>query len=127
MTAEVLLLCGTEALPLFKGTLDALANVLPHATRVELPRLNHGAAKTRAANPRSSPTSCGGSLGQRPIHAVDRIGHADDLHQTTGGSTNRRGRDRLQHTVHERRRIIGGEVETSWTASEIATASGTSP
>lgn len=51
VTAEVLLLCGTEALPLFKGTLDALANVLPHATRVELPRLNHVAAQNQGGKP----------------------------------------------------------------------------
>lgn len=51
VTAEVLLLCGTEAPPLFKGTLDALANVLPQATRVELPRLNHGAAQDQGGKP----------------------------------------------------------------------------
>jgi hypothetical protein len=45
VAAQVLLLCGSEAPPLFKGTLDALANVLPRATRVELAGLNHGAAQ----------------------------------------------------------------------------------
>jgi pimeloyl-ACP methyl ester carboxylesterase len=50
-TAEVLLLCGTQALPIFKCTLDALANVLPHATRVELPGLNHGAAQNQGGKP----------------------------------------------------------------------------
>ena len=60
-TAEVLLLCGAEAPPLFTATLDALANVLPNSTRVELPGLNHGAPKTGAAGPRSSPTNCAGS------------------------------------------------------------------
>jgi pimeloyl-ACP methyl ester carboxylesterase len=62
VAAEVLLLCGSEAPPLFTGTLDALQNVLPRATRVELPGLNHGPPKTKAATPRSSPTNCGGSL-----------------------------------------------------------------
>jgi pimeloyl-ACP methyl ester carboxylesterase len=51
VTAEVLLLCGTEAAPLFKGTLDALANVLPRAARVELPGLNHGAAQDQGGKP----------------------------------------------------------------------------
>jgi pimeloyl-ACP methyl ester carboxylesterase len=51
VTAEVLLMCGTEAPPLFKGTLDALANVLPRATRIELPGLNHGAPQDRGGKP----------------------------------------------------------------------------
>lgn len=51
VTAEVLLLCGAEAPPLFTGTLDALATVLPHATRIELPGLNHGAAQNPGGKP----------------------------------------------------------------------------
>jgi pimeloyl-ACP methyl ester carboxylesterase len=50
-TAEVLLLCGTDAPPLFTGTLDALASVLPRATRVELPGLNHGGAQDQGGKP----------------------------------------------------------------------------
>ena len=45
------MLCGSEAQPLFKGTLDALANALPQATRVELPGLNHGAAQDQGGKP----------------------------------------------------------------------------
>lgn len=51
VTAEVLLLCGSNAPPLFTGTFDALHNVLPRATRVELPGLNHGAAQDQGGNP----------------------------------------------------------------------------
>jgi pimeloyl-ACP methyl ester carboxylesterase len=51
VTAEVLLLCGAEAPPLFKATLDALENVLPRATRVELPGVNHGAAQNQGGKP----------------------------------------------------------------------------
>jgi pimeloyl-ACP methyl ester carboxylesterase len=51
VAAEVLLLCGSDAPPLFKGTLDALENVLPRATRVELPGLNHGAAQDQGGKP----------------------------------------------------------------------------
>ena len=50
-TAEVLLLCGSEAPPLFKGTLDALSSVLPRATRVEVAGLNHGAAQDQGGKP----------------------------------------------------------------------------
>lgn len=52
VTAEVLLLCGTGAPTLFTGTLDALQSVLPAATRVELPGLNHGGAQDSGGNPR---------------------------------------------------------------------------
>ncbi|MET8760711.1 alpha/beta hydrolase [Lentzea sp. NPDC004782] len=51
VTAEVLLLCGTGAPPLFTGTLDALENVLPRATRVELPGLDHGGPQDQGGNP----------------------------------------------------------------------------
>jgi len=51
VTAEVLLLCDTEAAPLFKGTLETLGNVLPRATRVELPGLSHGAAQDQGGKP----------------------------------------------------------------------------
>jgi len=51
VTADVLLMCGSDAPPLFKGTLAALANVLPHATRVELPGLNHVAAQDQGGKP----------------------------------------------------------------------------
>jgi pimeloyl-ACP methyl ester carboxylesterase len=51
VTAEVLLMCGAEAPPLFTGTLDALANVLPRATRIELPGVNHGAAQDQGGKP----------------------------------------------------------------------------
>src|SRR5271165_3923742 len=42
---------GSHAPPLFTGTLAALANVLPHATRVELPGLNHVAAQDQGGKP----------------------------------------------------------------------------
>jgi hypothetical protein len=51
MTAEILLMCGAEAPPLFTGTLDALEQVLPRATRVELPGVNHGAAQDQGGKP----------------------------------------------------------------------------
>jgi pimeloyl-ACP methyl ester carboxylesterase len=51
VTADVLLLCGTGAPPLFTGTLDALQTVLARATRVELPGLNHGGAQDAGGNP----------------------------------------------------------------------------
>jgi hypothetical protein len=51
VTAEVLLLCGTGAPTLFTGTLDALQSVLPAATRIELPGLNHGGAQDSGGNP----------------------------------------------------------------------------
>lgn len=51
VSAEVLLMCGTEAPALFKGTLDALQTVLPRSTRVELPGLNHGAAQDQGGQP----------------------------------------------------------------------------
>lgn len=51
VTAEVLLLCGTSAPTLFTGTLDALQKVLPHATRVELPGVNHGGPQDQGGNP----------------------------------------------------------------------------
>ncbi|OBF75342.1 esterase [Mycobacterium sp. 852002-51613_SCH5001154] len=51
VTADVLLLCGTGAPTLFTGTLDALQTVLPRATRVELPGLNHGAPQDQGGSP----------------------------------------------------------------------------
>jgi pimeloyl-ACP methyl ester carboxylesterase len=51
VTADVLLMCGSHAPPLFKGTLDALQNVLPSCTRVELPGLTHSAAQDQGGNP----------------------------------------------------------------------------
>lgn len=51
VTAEVLLMCGAEAPPLFTGTMGALANVLPNATRIELPGVNHGAAQDQGGKP----------------------------------------------------------------------------
>ena len=51
VTAECLLMCGTGAPPLFTATQDALQQVLPHATRVSLPGLNHGAAQDQGGNP----------------------------------------------------------------------------
>lgn len=51
VTADVLLMCGSPAPPLFTGTLDALASVLPRSTRVELPGLNHGAAQDQGGKP----------------------------------------------------------------------------
>ena len=51
MTAEILLMCGAEAPPLFTGTLDALEKVLPRATRIELPGVNHGAAQDQGGRP----------------------------------------------------------------------------
>lgn len=49
--AQCLLMCGTGAPPLFTGTRDALLQVLPHATSVELPGANHGAAQDRGGSP----------------------------------------------------------------------------
>jgi pimeloyl-ACP methyl ester carboxylesterase len=51
MTAEVLLMCGAEAPPLFKRTLDALEKVLPRVTRIELPGVSHGAAQDQGGKP----------------------------------------------------------------------------
>lgn len=51
VTAEVLLICGTGAPPLFTGTQDALHTVLPHARRVTLPGLNHGAPQDQGGRP----------------------------------------------------------------------------
>ena len=51
VTAEVLLMCGSAAPQLFEGTLDALQQVLPHAIRVELPGLSHGAAQDQGGHP----------------------------------------------------------------------------
>lgn len=51
VTAEVLLMCGSGAAPLFTGTLDALAAVLPRSTRVDLPGLNHGGAQDQGGDP----------------------------------------------------------------------------
>ncbi len=52
VTAECLLMCGSDAPTLFTGTLDALEGVLPNARRVELAGLNHGAAQDQAGDPR---------------------------------------------------------------------------
>ena len=51
VTADVLLLIGTGAPTLFTGTLDALQTVLPRATRVDLPGLNHGGPQDQGGNP----------------------------------------------------------------------------
>jgi hypothetical protein len=51
VTADVLLLCGSDAPPLFTGSLDALQNVLPRATRIGLPGLNHGAPQDQGGTP----------------------------------------------------------------------------
>ena len=51
VTAVCLLMCGAGAPPLFTGTQDALQQVLPHATRVVLAGLNHGAAQDQGGNP----------------------------------------------------------------------------
>ena len=51
VTADVLLLVGTDAPALFTGTLDALQTVLPRATRVDLPGLNHGGAQDQGGEP----------------------------------------------------------------------------
>lgn len=51
VTAEVLLMSGSGAPPLFTGTLDALEGVLPTATRIELPGLNHGGAQDQGGRP----------------------------------------------------------------------------
>ncbi len=49
--AQCLLMCGAGAPPLFTGTRDALLQVLPHATSVELPAVNHGAAQDQGGSP----------------------------------------------------------------------------
>ena len=51
VTAECLLMCGSNAPTLFTGTLDALQGVLPHSRRVELAGLHHGAAQDQGGNP----------------------------------------------------------------------------
>jgi pimeloyl-ACP methyl ester carboxylesterase len=51
VSADVLLMCGANAPTLFTGTLDALQEVLPRATRVELPGLNHGGAQDSGGDP----------------------------------------------------------------------------
>ena len=51
VTAQCLLMCGADAPPLFTATLDSLQQVLPRATRVVLPGLNHGAAADQGGNP----------------------------------------------------------------------------
>ncbi len=51
VTAECLLMSGTGAPPLFTATQDALMQVLPHATRMVLPGLNHGGAQDQGGNP----------------------------------------------------------------------------
>jgi pimeloyl-ACP methyl ester carboxylesterase len=51
VTADILLLVGTNAPTLFTGTLDALQTVLPRATRVDLPGLNHGGAQDQGGEP----------------------------------------------------------------------------
>ena len=42
---------GIITLSLFTATQDALQQVLPHATRVVLSGLNHGAAQDQGGNP----------------------------------------------------------------------------
>lgn len=51
VSADVLLMCGANAPTLFTGTIDALQEVLPRATRVELPGLNHGGAQDSGGDP----------------------------------------------------------------------------
>lgn len=51
VTAECLLMCGADAPPLFTGTQDALLKVLPNATQLVLPGLNHGAAQDQGGDP----------------------------------------------------------------------------
>jgi pimeloyl-ACP methyl ester carboxylesterase len=51
VTAEVLLICGTQAPPLFTGTQDALESVLPHSRRIALAGLNHGAPQDQGGRP----------------------------------------------------------------------------
>ena len=51
VTADCLLMSGSDAPALFTGTLDALQGVLPQSRRVELAGLNHGAAQDQGGNP----------------------------------------------------------------------------
>lgn len=51
VTADVLLMCGTNAPTLFTGTLDALQTVLRRSARVDLPGLNHGGAQDQGGAP----------------------------------------------------------------------------
>jgi pimeloyl-ACP methyl ester carboxylesterase len=51
VTAEVLILAGDDAVPLFTDTLDALEKVLPNWTRVDLPGVNHGAPQDQGGQP----------------------------------------------------------------------------
>lgn len=52
VTAEALLICGSQAPPLFTGTLDALQSVLPRSERIDLPGLNHGAPQDQGGQPK---------------------------------------------------------------------------
>jgi pimeloyl-ACP methyl ester carboxylesterase len=48
LRAEVLLLGGSKSPPYLKTALDALERILPHATRIEFPRLDHGGSSNRS-------------------------------------------------------------------------------
>jgi len=49
VSARVLLMQGSKAEPLITGTLDALAQVLPHSERTALPGLRHGSAQDQGS------------------------------------------------------------------------------
>lgn len=57
LKTETLLLGGSKSPAYLKDALDALEKVLPHATRIEFPGLDHGAAWTRdkQRNPHGQP------------------------------------------------------------------------
>lgn len=59
LKTETLLLGGSKSPAYLKNALDALEKVLPHATRIEFPGLDHGAAWTRdkQRNPHGEPAT----------------------------------------------------------------------
>lgn len=60
MRAETLLLSGSKSPAYLRGAVDALEQVLPHATRIEFPGLDHGA---------SGPTDRGG----QPVRVAQEL------------------------------------------------------
>lgn len=63
--ADVLLLGGSKSPAYLRASVDALAKVLPDATRIELPGLDHGATgnKDRGGRPELVAAKVGGFLG----------------------------------------------------------------
>jgi hypothetical protein len=51
VTADVLLLGGSKSDPFFSASVDTLLRTLPHASRVDLPGLDHGGSTDRDGRP----------------------------------------------------------------------------